>query len=167
MRSVRLALAGIVILVSASLSACGFTPLYGSAGMVSGMSNIRVETGRERVDFELQQALLDGMGAHNASGPYTLRAAPTVAELPQGVGVDAIARRYALEVTVEWELYRDGSADPVATGTETGNASYDVPTGVYGSLTAQTDAEARAVRVAANRIILQIARSMREGPDSW
>ena len=167
MRSVRLALAGFVILVSASLSGCGFTPLYGSAGTVSGMSNIRVETGQERIEFQLQQALLDGMGAHNASGPYTLHAVPTIEALPQGVGVDAIAQRFALEVTVVWELYRDGSTDPVLSGTTPGNASYDVPQGVYGSLTAETDAENRAIGVAADRIIMQIARTMRERPGGW
>jgi|TARA_R110000868_G_scaffold45045_1_gene149807 LPS-assembly lipoprotein len=167
MRLVRLALAGFVILVSASLAGCGFTPLYGSAGTVSGMSNIRVETGQDRIDFQLQQALLDGMGAHNASGAYTLRAVPTVEASPQGVGVDAIAQRFALEVTVVWEVYRNGTINPVMSGTAIGNTSYDVPKTVYGSLTAQIDAENRAIGVAADRIIAQIARNMRERPGAW
>jgi LPS-assembly lipoprotein len=167
MRLIRLALTGVVILVSASLAGCGFTPLYGSAGTVSGMSNIRVETGQERVDFVLQQALIDGMGAHNASGAYTLRAVPTVLAAAQGVGVDAIAQRFVLNVTVVWEVYRTGMAAPVMSGTATGSASYDVPSSVYGSLTAEVDAENRAIGVAADRIILEIARTMRERPGGW
>ncbi|MGK0265982.1 MAG: LPS-assembly lipoprotein [Maricaulis sp.] len=166
MRSVRLAVTAFVFLIAGGLSACGFTPLYGANGLASGLSDIRVETGQERIDFQLQEALLDGMGARHADGPYTLRATATVESEPFGVGADAIASRYAVQVSVRWQLLRAGNADPVLTGNARSDASYDVPAGVYGALAAESDAEDRAISTAADRIIAQLARTMRDR-EAW
>jgi LPS-assembly lipoprotein len=166
MRSVRLAVTALALLFVSGLSACGFTPLYGANGVASGLSDIRVETGQERVDFRLQEALLDGMGARHAAGPYTLRATATVESEPFGVGADAIASRYAVKVSVRWQLMRDGTIDPVLTGSTRSDASYDVPAGVYGALTAEADAEDRAIGTAADRVIAQLARTMRDR-EAW
>ncbi|SDM17905.1 LPS assembly lipoprotein LptE [Maricaulis salignorans] len=166
MRPLRLALSALLLIASAGLSACGFAPMYGANGVSSELADIRVETGRERVDFRLQEALLDGMGARSASGPYTIRATTSVTSTPFGVGADAIASRYALRITVNWQLYRDGSVDPVMTGVARSDASYDVPTGVYGALASEADAEDRAINIAADRIITQLARAMQDG-QAW
>ncbi|WP_417495045.1 LPS assembly lipoprotein LptE [Maricaulis sp.] len=166
MRPLRLALSTLLLIASAGLSACGFTPMYGTNGVSSELADIRVETGRERVDFRLQEALLDGMGARSASGPYTIRATTSVTSTPFGVGADAIASRYALRITVNWQLYQDGTIDPVMTGVARSDASYDVPAGVYGALASEADAEDRAINIAADRIITQLARAMQDG-QAW
>ena len=166
MRSVRLAVTAFVFLIAGGLSACGFTPLYGANGLASGLSDIRIETGRERVDFLLQEALLDSMGARHADGPYTLQATTVVESVPFGVGADAIASRYAVRVSVTWQVLRDGNAAPLLTGTANSNASYDVPAGVYGALTAEADAENRAISAAADRITTQLATAMRDR-EAW
>tara|TARA_R110002124_G_scaffold62740_16_gene171406 strand:- start:2797 stop:3297 length:501 start_codon:yes stop_codon:yes gene_type:complete len=166
MRPLRLALSALLLIASAGLSACGFTPMYGTNGVSSELADIRVETGRERVDFRLQEALLDGMGARSASGPYTIRATTSVTSTPFGVGADAIASRYALRITVNWQLYQDGTIDPVMTGVARSDASYDVPAGVYGALASEADAEDRAINIAADRIITQLARAMQDG-QAW
>lgn len=166
MRPLRLAVTALCLLSVSILSGCGFAPLYGANGTASGLSDIRVETGRERIDFRLQEALLDGMGARHAAGPYTLRATATVESKPFGVGADAIASRFVVQVSVQWRLMHDGSADPVLAGVSNSNASYDVPAGVYGALTAESDAEDRAIGVAANRIVTQLARTIRNR-DTW
>ncbi|WP_417497219.1 LPS assembly lipoprotein LptE [Maricaulis sp.] len=166
MRPLRLAATALAFLLTAGLSACGFTPMYATGGVAAGLADIRVETGRERVDYYLQEALLDGMGARAADGPYTLRATTTVRSTPFGVGADAIASRYAVSVRVNWQLYREGGIDPVATGRASSSASYDVPAGVYGALSSETDAEDRALDLAADRIITQLARAMQDR-DTW
>lgn len=166
MRSSHLAAIALLLCLAAGLSACGFTPLYGANGLASGLSEIRVETGRERIDFRLQEALLDGMGARHATGPYTLEATATVESEPFGVGADAIASRYAVQVTVRWRLMQEGTAEPVLTGNANSSASYDVPAGVYGALAAEADAENRAINTAADRIIAQLARTMRDR-ETW
>lgn len=162
MRSLRLAVSALLLLATAGLSGCGFSPMYGSNGVSAELSNIRVETGRERVDFRLQEALIDGMGARSAAGPYTIRATTTMTSTPFGVGADAIASRYALRITVNWQLYLDGSIDPVLIGVARSDASYDVPAGIYGALASEADAEDRAVGIAADRIIIQLARAMQD-----
>lgn len=145
MRSLRLAVLAVALLFVSGLSACGFTPLYGASGIASGLSDIRVETGRERIDFRLQEALLDGLGARHAAGPFTLRGTTTVDSVPLGVGADAIASRYAVRVSVNWQLLRDGSSDPVLIGQARSEAYYDVTSGAYGALSAEWDAEDRAI----------------------
>ncbi len=166
MRPLRLTITALTLFSVSILSGCGFAPLYGANGAASSLSDIRVETGRERIDFRLQEALLDGMAARHAVGPYTLRATSTVDSVPFGVGADAIASRYAVRVNVQWQLVRDGDVDPVLRGRTNSDASYDVPVGVYGALAAESDAEDRAIRIAADRIIIQLARAMRDS-ETW
>lgn len=166
MSSWRHALAGLGLVFALGLTGCGFTPLYSASGFAHELADIRVSTGPERVDFKLQEALLDGMGARHAAGNLTLTAVPTITSMPLGAGADAIARRYSINVSADWSLHRDGEIEPVMTGTARSEASYDVPSGVYGSLTAELDAEDRAINMVANRIIVQVARAVRDA-EAW
>ena len=90
------------------LSACGFTPMYGAGSAARGLEDIQVETGEERIDFLLQEALLDAMGARSASGPLTLRTQSTTNVLGLGIGAEAIAVRYAVQLSVSYELVDSG-----------------------------------------------------------
>ena len=74
MRVSRMILGSAAISFALALGACGFTPMYGSAGYGAGLSDIRVETGEERVDFLLQEALIEQMGSRHADGDLNLAA---------------------------------------------------------------------------------------------
>lgn len=156
----RILLPGLVAAVSLTLSACGFSPMHARTSPVGGLSDIRVETGSERIDFLLQEALLDNMGARGADGPYVLRTETEMRSTGLGIGADAIVRRFALDLRVNYAVFRDGQTDPILQGSATGQASYDLPSSVYASYVAEREAAERAAEVAAERITVQIARAM-------
>lgn len=163
MRSSRRALlVGFIVSAGLSLSACGFSPMYGGAGVHNSLSDIQVETGPEQVDFHLQEALLDRMGARHAAGPYTLRTESGTSRSPLGVGTDAAVSRYAIGLTVNYGLFRDGDVDAVMTGSVRTEASYNVPQSIYGSVAAERDATERAAQLAAERIANQLVRALQD-----
>ena len=152
----------LVASVALTLGSCGFTPMYGGAGLAGNLSDIRVETGDERVDFLLQEALLDEMGARHAGGPLTLRTETRLGADGLGLGADAIVRRFAIRLRVDYSLYRDGETDPVLSGSTYGEASYDLSRSVYASMISEQDAQERAARMAADRIAVQLVRALNE-----
>lgn len=163
MRSSRRALlASLALSAGLFVSGCGFSPMYGSQGVSQGLSDIHVETGREQVDFHLQEALLDRMGARHASGPFTLRTESDVTRSALGVGADAAVSRYAIGLEVQYGLFRDGDTDPVMTGIVRSEASYNVPVSVYASVAAERDATERAAQLAAERIANQLVRALQD-----
>jgi LPS-assembly lipoprotein len=166
MRSMRPVFASFALICLLSLSACGFSPMYGSSGLARGLVDMRVETGQDRVDFLLQEALHDRMGNRNAEGPLILRSETSLNSVSLGVGADAVALRFAIRLRVSYEVYRDGEIEPLFSGVASGEASYDVSRSVYGSLSSERDAEERAVRVAADRMTLQLAQALQD-PDGW
>ena len=166
MRSRRSVIASLALTVGLTATGCGFSPMYGNGGIAAGLSDIRVETGEERVDFLLQEALLDRMGARHADGPYTLRTRTDLDSIGLGVGADAVVRRYAINLDVQYELFRDGDSSPVLQGSISALASYDVADSVYASVTAEQDAQARAADQAAERLTAELARAMQDA-DTW
>ena len=146
-----------------SLSACGFTPMYGANSAARGLENISVETGEERIDFLLQEALLDTLGARGAGGSYVLRTETELSTVGLGIGADAIASRFAVQLRVNYSLYRPGVSEAVFSGRVSTEASYNASNAVYASQSAQSNAEERAASDAADRIAMQLARAARNG----
>lgn len=166
MRTRRFLLASLVTAGTAALSGCGFSPMYGADSTMHALSDMRVETGQDRIDFHLQQALLDRMDARHASGPYTLVTETSVAIRNLGLGTDDVARRYSISLSVDFEVFEDGVVNAVASGSVSTAAAYNDPGEVYASEIARRDAETRAADAAAERIILQLSRIMRES-ETW
>ena len=152
----------LVASVALTLAGCGFTPMYGGSGLAGNLSDIRVETGEERVDFLLQEALLDQMGARQADGPLTLRTETRLGADGLGLGADAIVRRFAIRLRVDYTLYRDGEIEPLLSGSTFGEASYDLSSSVYASMVSEQDAQERAARMAADRIAVELVRALNE-----
>lgn len=161
--SVRRLTVFLVASLSLGLTACGFTPMYGSGSAARGLENVQVETGEERVDFMLQEALLDAMGSRRATDGRTLRTETELQATPLGIGADAIARRFAIRLSVDYELVDDRSGDVLFSGSVSTEASYNASNAAYASQTAQLDAEERAAQDAADRITMQLARAARNG----
>lgn len=158
MRVRRNLLTGLVLSATLALGACGFTPMYGAGGAATGLSDIRVETGEERIDFLLQEALLDAMGSRHAAGPYTLRTETDLSSIGLGIGADAIVQRFQIAVTVDYDVV-DESGAAIVSGQVTGQASYDLSSSPYASLASEQDAEERAARMAADRLTAHLVRA--------
>jgi LPS-assembly lipoprotein len=149
--------------LSLGLASCGFTPMYGNGNAARGLENVQVETGEERVDFMLQEALLDTMGSRHAGDGRTLRTETELRATSLGIGADAIARRFAIRLSVDYQLVDDRSGDVLFAGSVSTEASYNASNAAYASQTAQLDAEERAAEDAADRITMQLARAARNG----
>jgi len=151
----------LVLSLTFGLSACGFTPMYGAGSAARGLEDVRIETGEERIDFLLQEALLDTMGARAATGPLTLRTQSTTNVLGLGIGAEAIAVRYAVQLRVSYEVVNSGSGNVVFTGQVSTEASYNASNEAYATQAARLDAEERAAGEVAERITMQLARAAR------
>ena len=160
MRLVRSVFAGLALVGAACLSGCGFTPLYGENGVAARLADFDIETGSERVDFLLQEALLDEFGARHGDGRFVLVTETEIEEDRLGVGADDVASRYSLELVVRYGVRRAGSTEMLMTGRTRNVASYDVPREVYAAIRARNDAEARAAEQAAERIARDLARAI-------
>jgi LPS-assembly lipoprotein len=160
MRTRRTLLACLALSATLGLGACGFSPMYANSGTAATLSDFTIVTGEERVDFLLQQALMDAMGARDGDGTYELRAETRQSSIPLGIGADAVVRRYTIELTVNYEVFRTGAVDPVMSGSARGSASYDLSNSPYAALVSEQDAEERAARMAADRITAQLLRAI-------
>lgn len=150
-------------LVCLALTACGFSPMYGNDSAARNLSEIMVVTGDERIDFFLQEALIDEMGARQATGPYRLVTQTQSGRLALGIGADAIAQRFAVGLRVDYSLYYGQSTEPELSGRVSVEASYNVARQVFSSVQAQEDAETRAAQLAAERIAMELARASLSG----
>ncbi|WP_203291084.1 LPS assembly lipoprotein LptE [Maricaulis parjimensis] len=156
----RTLLASLALTATLGLGACGFTPMYGQDGRAAVLSDIAVVTGEERIDFLLQQALLDAMDARHGRELYQLRAEVRQSSIPLGIGADAVVRRYTIRLRVDYAVYRTGEIDPVLTGRASGSASYDLSNSPYSALVSEQDAEERAADMAAEQITAQLLRAL-------
>ncbi|WP_240623313.1 MULTISPECIES: LPS assembly lipoprotein LptE [Brevundimonas] len=161
-RSVVLAMtAGLAL----GLSACGFTPLYGEnalGGSTVGaeLSRIAVQTPDSRLGFSLKTALEDQLGWDRSASPdYTLTTKLEQERLPLGRRIDDTASRFQLTLTVDWVVTPTTGGAPFGDRT-TATVTYAAVDQAYGSIAAQTDAEARLTAEAARLIRLDIARRL-------
>ena len=158
MRTRRTLLACLALSATLGLGACGLTPLYANTQTADTLSDFTIVTGEERVDFLLQQALMDAMNARQGNGRFELRTQTEQNSIAQGIGADALVQRYTIELDVRYQVFQTGAVDPVLTGRARGSASYDLSTSPYAALSSEQDAEERAAQMAADRITTQLLR---------
>ena len=148
----RAVILGLTASLALGLSACGFTPLYGESALGGAtvgaeLSRIAVQTPDSRLGFSLKTALEDQLGWDRSASPdYTLTTKLEQERLPLGRRVDDTASRFQLTLTVDWVV--------------TATVTYAAVDQAYGSIAAQTDAEARLTAEAARLIRLDIARRL-------
>jgi len=153
-------MAAAALLVGATpvLAGCGFTPLYASPGISSGLSGITVEAPDGRTAYLLRERLDDSLGRDRRIQP-TYRLAYTVLETrdPRGLGADNAASRYELNLTVDYTLIRIADGQTVRAGQEKVLIIYEAVAEPYAGVSAQQDGQERAAAEAARRIRLELA----------
>lgn len=150
--------------LAASLSACGFTPLYGEAGVGSSLSRISVSTEDTRLGYRLREHLEDAL-ARDAARPPLWRLQTTVEQSrrPLGRRVDDTATRYELTVRGAWTLTPVSGGTPLG-GTETVTTTYAAADQPYAAIAAQQDGEDRAAAALASQIRLDLLRALSRTP---
>lgn len=144
--------------LSLTLPGCGFTPLYGDAGVSTALSRIVVNTPDTRAGFELRQQLEDALALDRNQLPaWRLNTEMTQRRIPLGRRIDDTVTRYELTVVVAYAL------TPVTGGetlidSVTATTTYAAADQAYAGVAAQRDGEERVVAEAARLIRLDLAR---------
>jgi LPS-assembly lipoprotein len=146
------------------LAGCGFTPVYGDAGVGSSLSRIAVTTQDDRLGYRVREQLEDALGRDGAQAPlWRLETVLEQSRRPLGRRIDDTATRYELTVRGAWTL------TPVAggaalTGVQTVTTTYAAADQPYAAITAQQDGEERAAGELARLIRLDLMRALSAQP---
>ncbi len=162
----RLSLAAVAI-AALGLASCGFTPLYGQPGVVSGLAAIDVVAPEGRTGYLIREHLDDAFGKdHGAAPAYRMNLVLGEARYPRGVRIDNVATRYEYVVSASYVLTSISSGRPVKRGMVHVELTYDSADQPYASIAAQQDAQDRAAQEAARRIQLELAAWLASGAKS-
>ncbi|MFN3930393.1 MAG: LPS assembly lipoprotein LptE [Brevundimonas sp.] len=155
---------GLVALAGLALAGCGFTPLYGDAGVGSGLSRIAVTTQDDRLGYRLREQLEDALGRDAAQVPlWRLETTAEQSRRPLGRRIDDTATRYELTVIGRWTLTPAAGGTPL-TGTETVTTTYAAADQPYAAIAAQQDGEERAAAELAREIRLALMLALQGQP---
>lgn len=156
--------AGLVVLMGLALAACGFTPLYGEAGVGSSLSRIAVTTQDDRLGYRVREQLEDALGRDAGQAPlWRLETTVEQSRRPLGRRIDDTATRYELTVRGSWTLTPVDGGPPLS-GVETVTTTYAAADQPYAAIAAQQDSEERVAAELARRIRLDLMRALPDRP---
>jgi len=156
--------AALVSLVGLALAGCGFTPLYGEAGVGSALSRIAVTTQDDRLGYRVREQLEDALGRDGSQAPlWRLETTVEQTRRPLGRRIDATATRYELTVRGRWTLTPVDGGLPLS-GVETVTTTYAAADQPYAAIAAQQDGEERAAAELARQIRLDLMRALPDHP---
>ena len=159
-RVVRLASVAAMLGLSAGLTGCGFTPMYGENGAGASLSRIAVTAQDNRLGYRLREQLEDALGFNRTAAPlYRLTSEVQQSRRPLGRRIDDTATRYELTVRAAWTLTPVNGGSPL-TGTETVTTTYGSADQPYAAIAAQQDGEDRAAADLARLLRIDILRAL-------
>jgi LPS-assembly lipoprotein len=144
---------------------CGFTPMYATPGLSSGLATIQVVAPQGRIGYLLQQDLEDAL-AHDKTAPPTWRLNMTLVQTrtPRGLSLNDVAERYDVGVTVKYTLTNLTTGKVAYSGQVVSQVSYDEADSPYAGIAARQDAQNRDASDAARRIQIQLAAWLARHP---
>jgi LPS-assembly lipoprotein len=150
-----LALAGLVLV---GLGGCGFTPLYATPGVGSGLAGVEVITPEGRTGQLLGETLKDDLASGRTLAPrYRLALAVDETRYARGLSTEQVATWYELSVKVSYSLIDLQTGRTLTAGQEPVSISYNAMNDPYAGLVAQQDGQKRAATEAAQRIRIALA----------
>jgi len=149
------------VLVAATLGGCGFTPLYATPGLSSGLSSIQVDAPDGRVSYLLREALDDDLARDkNAAPAWRLSFTVDQTRDPRGLTVNDYAQRYQVGLTVSYTLTDLSTGQVAHAGKVISQVSYDAANDPYAGIAARQDSQQRAAADAARKIEIDLAAWM-------
>jgi LPS-assembly lipoprotein len=144
--------------LSFALAGCGFTPMYATPGVSSGLSAVDVVAPQGRVGYLLREDLDDNL-AHdkNASPRWRLDVTIVQGRTPLGLQLDNVAERYELAIKIDYTLTDLASGHVAHTGEVASKVSYDAADQPYAGIAARQDSQQKLAADAARRIQLDLA----------
>lgn len=140
------------------LSACGFTPLYGSPSVVAGLSSVQVIAPEGRTGYLIREHLDDALARKQGLAPtWRMELSLSEQRFPRGIRLDNVATRYEYVLIANYVLTPLPSGAAAKTGQVRVQLTYDSADQPYASVAAQQDVADRAAQEAARRIQLELA----------
>ena len=153
--------AGVISLAGLPLAGCGFTPLYATPGLSSGLSSIQVESPDGRVAYLVRQSLDDDLARDkNADPAWRLTFTVNQTRDPRGLTVNDYAQRYQVGLTIDYTLTNLATGQVAHTGRVVSQVSYDAANDPYAGIAARQDSQQRAASDAARKIEIDLAAWM-------
>jgi LPS-assembly lipoprotein len=153
----RSALAVALALAAAGLSGCGFTPLYATPGVSSGLSSIEVVAPDGRTGYLIREHLDDALVKNRGAAPvWRMNVQLAEQRFPRGLRVDNVATRYEYVLTAYYSLTEVATGAQAKKGRVRVQLTYDSADQPYASIAAQQDVADRAAEEAARRIQLEL-----------
>lgn len=146
------------------LAGCaGFTPMYAQPGVVAGLERIAVEVPDTRTGFLLRERLEDAFGQNRSAQPvYRLVTRVRETRSPLGRRADDTATRYALTLTVAYDLVEIPGNRRVYRDVVTVSTTYAASVQPYAGVVSSQDGSERAVAQAADLIRRDLAQVLAE-----
>jgi LPS-assembly lipoprotein len=148
------------------LGGCGFTPMYATPGVSSGLASIEVSAPKGRLGYLLREDLDDALGRDKGAPPaYRLEMTLVSTRGPRGLNISDVAEYYDVGLTVQYRLVSIATGKVSASGAVTSQVAYDDSGQAYADISAAQDAQNRVASDVAQRIQVQLASWMhREAP---
>jgi LPS-assembly lipoprotein len=135
------------------LSACGFTPMYATPGVLPGLSAIEVHVQHGRTAFMIGEDLNDALARdHDTPALYRLEVTVEEQRYPRGLTINNVAQRYEDHVNVTYQLIEIATGKVLKAAVEPIELTYDAANQPYAGVAAQQDSQVGAAEEAAQRI---------------
>ncbi|MCB2077146.1 MAG: hypothetical protein KDE55_05530 [Novosphingobium sp.] len=149
-----------------SLSACGLQPMYaggGSGAVAQGLAAIDVSAIEGRAGWLVRNALVDRLGAANASVPARYRLDVRLDDKLEGLAVlsDDTIGRERRTLRARYQLVDLASDTIVFDATAGSDAGIDVVSSEYATIAAEQTALENLARDVADRIVTDVALELR------
>jgi LPS-assembly lipoprotein len=155
----------IVLVLLGTLAACGFSPIYGQSsasnqpGVAAQLNQVAIDGIANRQGQQLRNLLIDRMYGKGRPQQATHRLSVVLntSESDLGIRKDATAARAELNVSASVTLTESRSGKEVLQFNTNSIVSYNKVDAQYAALTAQKNAEERAVGDLAEKIINRVS----------
>jgi len=147
-----------------ALGGCGFRPLHASGGGAGheALAQVRIDLIADRRGQQLRNALLDRFNPRGqAPAPrYRLSVALQSRQIDTAIRRDETTRTVRFEVDAVYSLIALASSTVVQSGTSRAATTYSVFTSEFATLSAENDAQTRALRALADDLALRIGAAL-------
>ncbi|MCE9523747.1 MAG: hypothetical protein K8S25_15120 [Alphaproteobacteria bacterium] len=150
------------LVAAASVSACGFRPLYATGTTPDGMdayfSQVFVEPIPGRQGVHLRNQMLDALTPDGTPSSAAYRLSIKLEDVKEGLAIQENTQitRYNYSLSAKYELRDSVSGEVLDSGTARAIAAYNVADSQFATQSAERDAQERAAREAGEDIRLRL-----------
>lgn len=163
-------LAGAALAGALLVGACGFQPMYGSAGVAGGtvaerLEAVEIGTIPDRTGQKLRNALIDRMHRSGEAAPqYRLDVSVTTAEQKLSISKDSSTERAQLVYVAKFRLVDKASGKQLLASSTKTDIVYDFLQEQYGLLVSRDNAFDRAIGEVSEEITNRVAAALGRKP---